>query len=101
MKDSYALALARRDLAAFAALVYPSFDLAPHVEMLVSALEQVERGEVKRLIVCLPPRHGKSLLCSTLFPAWALGRSPGRLIIGASHSQSLSRRPIPGDLPQL
>ncbi len=85
-----ALALARMDLSAFAASVSPGFELAAHVEPLVSALEQVERGEIKRLLVAMPPRHGKSLLCSTLFPAWALGRDPRRLVIGASHSQELA-----------
>lgn len=84
------LSLARADLGAFAALVSPGFEVPPHVELLVSALEGVERGEVKRLMVSMPPRHGKSLLCSTLFPAWCLGRDPRRLVIGASHSQELA-----------
>jgi predicted phage terminase large subunit-like protein len=83
-------ALARADLGAFAALVVPDFELAPHVELLISALEQVERGEVKRLLVSLPPRHSKSLTCSTLFPAWYLGRRPGSSVIAASHSQELA-----------
>jgi predicted phage terminase large subunit-like protein len=65
-------------------------DLAPHSELLVSVLEQVERGEIKRLMVNMPPRHGKSLFCSELFPAWALGRNPRRLLVAASHSQELA-----------
>jgi predicted phage terminase large subunit-like protein len=90
MKPAELLPLARTDLAVFAALVWPEFELAPHVKLLVSALEQVERGEQRRLMVSMPPRHGKSLLCSTLLPAWALGRNPLRLLIGASHSQELA-----------
>jgi predicted phage terminase large subunit-like protein len=88
MKD--ALSLAAQDFAAFCALIEPDFELARHTETLVSVLEQVESGDCRRAIVCLPPRHGKSLLCSTLFPAWALGRAPRRLIIGASHGQELA-----------
>jgi len=90
MNPAEILPIARADLAAFGVLVTPGFELAPHVELLVSALEQVERGELKRLMVSMPPRHGKSLLCSQLFPAWALGRRPERHVIGASHSQELA-----------
>ena len=85
-----ALGLAAADFGAFCALVEPGFELARHTEILVNALEAVERGECKRLIVSMPPRHGKSLLCSTLFPAWYLGRHPAAAVIGASHSQELA-----------
>jgi predicted phage terminase large subunit-like protein len=84
------LTLAAQDLACYGTLVWPEFELAAHVELLVSALEQVERGEVKRLLVSMPPRHGKSLLSSILFPSWYLGRHPDRAVIGASHSQELA-----------
>ena len=60
--------------------------------MIAALLERVERGELRRLIVNLPPRHGKSLLCSSIFPAWYLGRHPRHNVIMATHSAELSER---------
>jgi predicted phage terminase large subunit-like protein len=68
----------------------PQFELAHHHELIVSRLEAVERGEISRLMVFLPPRHGKSLLASAIFPAWYLGRHPERQLIFASYGQELS-----------
>src|ERR1022692_2065680 len=76
MNTTEMLALARTDLACFAIASFPGFELAEHLKIVIERLEAVERGELKRLILCMPPRHGKSLLASTLFPAWYLGRHP-------------------------
>jgi hypothetical protein len=86
--NSRALELARSDLAAYSAAMWPRFKLARHHRAIVEALESVERGECDRLMINLPPRHGKSLLVSTLFPSWYLGKHPERSIIG----QQLWRR---------
>jgi len=53
-------------------------------------LERVERAELDRVIICMPPRHGKSLLTSQLFPAWYLGRNPAKSIIASSYGQELA-----------
>lgn len=53
-------------------------------------LEAVERGEVKRLMICMPPRHGKSELASRRFPAWYIGRNPGKQIVAASYNSELA-----------
>jgi predicted phage terminase large subunit-like protein len=50
----------------------------------------VEAQKSPRLLLCMPPRHGKSELTSRNFPAWALGHHPDWEIIAASHSQSLA-----------
>lgn len=84
--------LSRRSLLDFAARTYAGWIDAPHLSMIAAQLELVERGELKRLIVNLPPRHGKSLLCSSIFPAWYLGRHPRRNVIMATHSAELSER---------
>lgn len=84
------LPLAAADLACYSMLVYPSFDLSRHVEVLVERLEAVERGQSRRLIVTMPPRHGKSLTASQLFPSWYLGRHPERSVICATYGQDLS-----------
>jgi len=85
-----AVALARTDLACFCAMSYPRFELAHHHRLIVDKLEAIERGEIDRLMVFLPPRHGKSLIGSTLFPAWFLGRHPEWSIIASSYGAELA-----------
>ena len=84
------LVLAHQDLACYAVAVLPQFELAHHHEIIVSRLEAVERGEISRLMIFLPPRHGKSLLGSTIFPAWFLGRHPERNLIFTAYGQELA-----------
>ncbi len=59
-------------------------------EEIAKQLERVERGEVKRLMIFVPPRHGKSQLASIDFVAWYLGRNPEKNIIACSYSGDLS-----------
>ena len=84
------LQLVRDDLACYAVAMWPRFELAAHHQLIVDRLEAVERGEITRLMISLPPRHGKSLLASQIFPAWYLGRHPDREIITATYGQDLS-----------
>jgi predicted phage terminase large subunit-like protein len=70
--------------------MYPKFELPSHLRILVQVLERVERGELDRVIICMPPRHGKSMTTSQLFPAWYLGRHPDRSIIASSYGQELA-----------
>lgn len=58
--------------------------------MLDNKLEAVERGEIDRLMVFMPPRHGKSEKASKRFPAWYMGRNPKRHIIAASYNSDLA-----------
>ncbi|MGD0421081.1 MAG: phage terminase large subunit [Xanthobacteraceae bacterium] len=66
------------------------FVSGPHIEMIATKLEAVRRGEVKRLILNLPPRGLKSHCASIAFPAWCLGRNPTMQIICASYGQDLA-----------
>lgn len=88
--------LSSRSLAEWSQYVDPNYEVAYHHGLLIDALERVERGQCKRLIVEMPPRHGKSLTTSVRFPAWYLGRNPGDRVIlasyGASLAQGFSRR---------
>ena len=63
---------------------------APHHYLIASYLEQVERGEIDRLMIYSPPRHGKSEIVSRRFPAWYLGRNPKKQIIAASYNSDLA-----------
>ena len=58
--------------------------------MIAERLEAVERGEIDRLMIFMPPRHGKSELASKRFPAWCLGKDPKRQIIAASYNSDLA-----------
>lgn len=62
-----------------------------HLDVLDKALQDVSDGKIKRLIVTMPPRHGKSERVSKKFPAWHVGRNPEDEIILASYSLDLSR----------
>lgn len=78
------------NLLSWCAYNYPRFLIGAHHRLIAKALEKVERGEIKRLMINMPPRHGKSFLASEFFPAWYLGRNPDKYIIAASHTKELS-----------
>jgi predicted phage terminase large subunit-like protein len=61
-----------------------------HIEAIAHRLEQCLRGETKRLIITIPPRHLKSLCVSVAYPAFVLGHDPTRRIIAASYSSELA-----------
>lgn len=83
---------AREDLIDFCIATDKNYDPQWFHEKIAEALMAVERGEIKRLIIEMPPRHGKSELCTIKFPAWALGRNPNREIITSSYADDLSRK---------
>ena len=82
--------LARRHLIDFTKYRFPTYKVNWHHKVLADALERVERGELKRLIVNMPPRHGKSELVSVNFPAWCMGLDRDRSIITASYGADLA-----------
>jgi predicted phage terminase large subunit-like protein len=65
---------------------------AKHHALIIDRLEAVERGDIRRLMLFLPPGSAKSTYASVLFPPWYLGRNPGNSIIGASHTSELADR---------
>ena len=70
--------------------VWPSFIAGSHHKIFGEKLERVARGELKRLIVNMPPRHTKSEFASYLFPAWVMGQKPQTKIIQATHTAELA-----------
>lgn len=81
---------ARLSLLDFSRYTNTAYIAAPHHELIVGKLEAVERGEIKRLMIAMPPRHGKSELASRRFPAWYLGRNSDKQIIAASYNSDLA-----------
>jgi predicted phage terminase large subunit-like protein len=89
--------LARRHLLDFIQYTYPQYQVSGVHALLAEYLEQVEqfvvtKGQegIGRLMVFMPPRHGKSEQVSVRFPTWFLGRNPEKRVILASCTASLS-----------
>lgn len=61
-----------------------------HIDLIADYLRACEKGEIKRLIINIPPRYLKSLIVNVAWPAWLLGHDPARRIISASYSNGLS-----------
>jgi len=85
-----AIELARKNLMDFCIVTDPRYTPNWHHIRIAKELELVEQGKNDRLMLFLPPRHGKSELASVKFPAWYLGRNPDSEIITASYSSDLS-----------
>ena len=77
-------------LISYAAYQWPGYKDAAHHRLIARHLEAVERGEIKRLMITMPPRHGKSMLASEFFPAWYLGRNPDHYVVTATYAQELA-----------
>lgn len=82
--------LAQDKFLKFVEQVWPSFIGGRHHAKMADAFERVARGECKRLIINMPPRHTKSEFASYLLPAWFLGKYPGKKIIQCSHTAELA-----------
>lgn len=93
---------ARRDLIAFTRLLMPDpddwddvhksrYQVKGYHRLIAAALEEVERGEVLRLIITMPPRAGKSQLVSRMFPPWFLGQDGYRNIIFATYNSDFAK----------
>jgi predicted phage terminase large subunit-like protein len=74
----------------FVEAVWPTFIGGRHHARMADAFERVARGECKRLIINMPPRHTKSEFASYLLPAWFLGKFPHKKVIQTAHTAELS-----------
>jgi len=88
---------ARRNFLAYCQYVDPRYEAQPHVRLLASKLQQVAlyiasggKQGIGRLMIFMPPQHGKSQLASRHFPAWLLGLLPDSRIILTSYGESLA-----------
>lgn len=96
--DRLLRALLRQDLSAFIQKTFCTLEPGTkyqhnwHIDHLAWQLTRVMRGEVKRLIINVPPRSGKSIAVSIAFTAWVLGHDPTRRIIAVSYAEDLARK---------
>lgn len=82
--------LCRESFEDFIGYVRPGYVFNWHHLVLIDHLQRLADGEFSRLVVMMPPRHGKSELVSRLFPAWMLARNKEEQIIASSYSSDLA-----------
>ena len=70
----------------FVRTMWPAFIEGKHHSLMARAFEKVARGELKRLIINMPPRHTKSEFASYLLPSWFLGQYPDKKVIQTDHT---------------
>ena len=78
------------DLIEFCKHIDPTYIVAAHHKRLAELLMQIAYGDKDRIAVSVPPRHGKSHLVSTLFPAWFLGKFPDKKVLMVSNTTDLA-----------
>ena len=83
---------AKNDFLSFVKCVWPDFIEGAHHRHVAEKFNKIANGEIKRLIVNMPPRHTKSEFASYLLPSWMVGRNPKLKIIQATHTGELAIR---------
>lgn len=91
--DEIEKALAREDYSVYLEYVHHGrYIPSRHSDLVCQYLEKVERGEIRRLMIFMPPRHSKSMTVTETFPSWFIGRNPERRVIEVSYGDSLARK---------
>lgn len=80
----------RRSMLKFVCYMRPDYDVALHHAAICKKLDAFTRGEIKRLMIFVPPQHGKSELSSRYFPAYVLGKYPNKKVAICSYSDELA-----------
>lgn len=83
---------AAQSLASFIEYLGLSFKPAQHHLLLIEHLEALERGDLNKLMVWMPPGSAKSTYTSVLFPPWFMGRNPTLPVLGVSNTTELAER---------
>jgi predicted phage terminase large subunit-like protein len=82
--------LAQDDFMHYMHEIWPGFVDGRHHQIMANAFERVAKGELKRLIINMGPRHTKSEMTSYGLPSWFLGKFPGKKVIQCSHTGDLA-----------
>lgn len=78
------------DFASFLLYINPTYQLKWFHSIIAKKCMQLVSGEIKNLMVFIPPQCGKSEIVSRNFPAWLFGRDPNAKIVGCSYSADLA-----------
>ena len=84
--------LVKNDFLAFVKHMWPEFIEGYHHKVIADKFNKLATGEIKRLIVNMPPRHTKSEFASNYLPAWMIGKNPKLKIIQTTHTAELAVR---------
>ena len=84
------LALARKSMLTFVKHMKPNYEVNWHHKYICDRIDDFANGKIKRLMLFVPPQHGKSELTSRLLPAFLLGRNPNTKVVLSSYSASLA-----------
>lgn len=85
--------LARRYYADYVQLVHAGrWKRARHLDLVCRELENIMSGTTKRLMIFMPPRHGKSMTVTETFPSFFLGKYPEKRVIEISYSGELAQQ---------
>ena len=84
--------LIRDDFLAFVKHMWPEFIEGEHHKIMAEKFNRVARGDLKRLIINMAPRHTKSEFASNYLPAWMIGNKPDLKIIQATNNAELAVR---------
>lgn len=82
----------RRELISFVDFIFPKFDKTTFHKTYYAILDRFAHGHIKRLIISVPPQHGKSLGSSKMLPAYILGKNPDAKIAIASYNTTFARK---------
>lgn len=63
-----------------------------YLDYLRDQLDKVTSGQVKRMMILMPPRHGKTALVTVRYPVWRMEREPGLRVIVAAYNQTLANK---------
>jgi len=80
------------DFISYVKHLWPEFIEGRHHKIIGNKFNKIAQGKLKRLIVCLPPRHSKSEFASTYFPSWMMGLRGDLKIIQTTHTAELAVR---------
>lgn len=81
---------AQKDFLEFVKVMWPEFIHGSHHAKMARAFERVVKGDLKRLIINMPPRHTKSEFASNMLPAWFLGLYPHKQVMQISHTADMA-----------
>ena len=92
-KREFDAAWARRDYIRYCEIVHRgAWQAARHHRLIAQKLQDIISGKTKRLMIWLPPRHGKSMMVTETFPSYYLGKFPDKHVIEVSYGDELARR---------
>lgn len=85
--------LARRHYVDYVQLVHMGrWKRARHLDLVCEELDNIISGKTKRLMIFMPPRHGKSMTVTETFPSYFLGKFPDKRVIEVSYSDELAKK---------